>query len=213
MKNRIIVIIFHDKTNQKPIIPLFSPQLNDMKKTVFLLIITPFLLLSYTRAKAQSGVTALINAVETLQFLKDIKANNVRIEERAREIKEKFREGDSTYVVIRDKYEVVRLAVDNILNTLVIDLMDKDKRRLFTDRPSMINEYYGENVQLYNYQVAEFMSAYKRSLKGDAGLLDVLKTLANVFLGELVTATRRIAIEILVEKLKAPYVMKPWKSI
>lgn len=185
-----------------------------MKKIIALFFIVPVLYItSPSSANAQSGVTALMNVVETLQFLKDIKENKGGLETIAKEIKDKYNAGDSTYLVLKSKYSYVKLAADNILNNLVIDLMDKDKRQLFIDRPNFISEYYSEHVQLYNTAVGEFKAAYMRTKSGETGILTFLKNVAGLILGDLIKATRRIAIEVLVEKLKAPYTMKSWNEI
>lgn len=185
-----------------------------MKKTIFLLFIVPALCITNTpSAKAQGGVTALVNAVETLQFLKDIRDNKGNLENTAKAVKGKYKESDSAYIVMRDKYAVVKLAADNILNNMVIDLMDRDKRKLFIDRPGIISDYYSENVQLYNNAVTDFKVSYLAITKSETSILNFLKNVANLLLGDLIQATKKIAIEILVEKLKAPYTMKSWREI
>ena len=137
-----------------------------------------------------------------------------RAETIAREIKTKYKETDADYILLRDKYMVVKLAADNILNNLVIDLMDKDKRKLFKDRPGLITDLYSENVQLYNQSVLAFNAAYLKTKEGkDAGIFNFLKEVAGLLFSELMEAAKKIAIEVLVERLKAPYQMKSWKEV
>lgn len=185
-----------------------------MKKNFLLLLVLPILCLATPSvSKAQSGVNALMNVVETLQFLKDIKENKSKVEGLAKEIKTKYSESDSSYKIIKEKYAIVKLAGDNVLNNLVIDLMDKDKRKLFADRPGFINDLYKEDVLLYNHAVDDFNAAYLRTKKGDTGFLDIIKKLAELFIGDLISATKKLAIEILIEKIKRPYTMKSWSEI
>lgn len=154
-----------------------------------------------------------MNVVETLQFLKDIKENKPRVEGIAKEIKTKYKDNDSSYIVLKDKYAIVKLTVDNILNNLVIDLMDKDRRKLFVERPNFINDIYKEHVQLYNHAVDDFNVAYVLSKKGETSIFPFLKKIAELFIGDLINATKKIAIEMLIEKVKAPYTMKYWSEI
>ncbi len=184
-----------------------------MKKLFYcLLLVSVSLCMQPAAAFAQRDITLLVNVTETLQFLKDIKTNKASLEKAVGEIKTKYAGKDSVISTFRQKYTFIKLAADNILNTLVIDLMDKQKRKIFVDRPSLITEYYDEQVSVYNQSVKDFNMSYSK-LKGDKNLISFLREAGKLLVGELLNVTRRIAIEILIEKIRAPYQMKDWKDI
>jgi hypothetical protein len=184
-----------------------------MRKTFFCLLLLPaFIIFKPSTTFAQSNLTVLVNVIETLQCLKDIKANKAELEKAGADIKANHANNDSVITLFRQKYSLVKVAADNILNSIIIDVTDKDKRKIFADRPSLVADYYNEPVSIYNMAVKDFNTNYAK-LKGVKGIFDFLKDAAKLLFSEILNAAKRIAIEKLIEKIRTPYQMKDWSAL